>query len=194
MKTHAPAIDVPTSSVMTREVEVHHESDAGLPQLDSSTFASQLFWLALCFIALYVLMAKRLAPRIQDVLDMRSGKIASDIDRATSLREESERVKSLYEKALAEARSETQVLIAAATENVKQQATHAAQQLDKTLSRSFAEAMAAIDKARQKATADIMPHLSELTALIVEKLVHQKPTDAEVKAAIASAIKQQDHP
>ncbi|MDA0332531.1 MAG: hypothetical protein O3C30_05120, partial [Proteobacteria bacterium] len=44
---------------------------AGLPQLDISTWPSQLFWLVVLFTAGYTLMAKFVTPRIGSVLEER---------------------------------------------------------------------------------------------------------------------------
>jgi len=47
--------------------------------LDVGTFPSQLVWLALTFILLYVLMAKIALPRIGSILAERAKRIADDL-------------------------------------------------------------------------------------------------------------------
>ena len=53
-----------------------------MPQLDLSTFPSQLFWLAVVFIVLYVLMARLGLPKIGTVLAERRQRI-EEIGRAS---------------------------------------------------------------------------------------------------------------
>jgi len=56
-----------------------------MPQFDPSTYASQLFWLAVMFVALYWIVSKIAVPRIGEVLEQRARVIQDDLDRATQL-------------------------------------------------------------------------------------------------------------
>jgi F-type H+-transporting ATPase subunit b len=62
-----------------------HES-AGLPQLDTSSYPSQIFWLAVSFLLLFWLFRTKALPRVGEVLEARQDRIAADLDRATKLR------------------------------------------------------------------------------------------------------------
>ncbi|NND48972.1 MAG: F0F1 ATP synthase subunit B', partial [Rhizobiales bacterium] len=75
-----------------------------MPQLDFSTYIPQLVWLAISFIALYLLMARVALPRIATVIEERRDRIASDLDEAERSKAESEAAVAAYEAALAEAR------------------------------------------------------------------------------------------
>ena len=52
------------------------------PPFDKQNFPSQLFWLALTFIALYLLMSRIALPRISSILDARRQRIESDLAEA----------------------------------------------------------------------------------------------------------------
>jgi len=53
-----------------------------MPQLDLSTFPSQIFWLAVFFVVLYLLMAKLAIPKIERVIDERRNRVENDLDKA----------------------------------------------------------------------------------------------------------------
>ena len=81
-----------------------------MPQLDPAFFAPQLFWLAVSFIVLYVLMSRLAMPQIAGVLKQREDKIQGDLETAQRLKDETKSVIAAYEKALADARGEAQAL------------------------------------------------------------------------------------
>ncbi len=80
------------------------------PPFDPSTFASQLFWLALVFIALYVLMAKKVIPQIGGILEARAAKIAGDLAEAEKAKAETDAAIVAYEAALAAARNKANAI------------------------------------------------------------------------------------
>src|SRR3546814_1656625 len=82
----------------------------GLPQLDADTYPTQIFWLVVTFVILYLIMSKVALPRIAEVLEERQERVADDIETAERLRSEAAVVQSEYEKALAEARGKAQEL------------------------------------------------------------------------------------
>ena len=76
-----------------------------MPQFDPSTFSTQIFWLVLTFLALYLVLWKVVLPRISSVLEQRQEKIEDDLGRAEKLKAEAEEVLADYKKSLDEARA-----------------------------------------------------------------------------------------
>ena len=66
-------------------------AEAGMPQLDPTYWASQVFWLTIIFSAIYFLIAKIFVPKIKGNIDARESQIRKDIDEANSLKEEADR-------------------------------------------------------------------------------------------------------
>src|SRR3546814_6905695 len=60
----------------------------GLPQLDADTYPTQIFWLVVTFVILYLIMSKVALPRIAEVLEERQERVADDIETAERLRSE----------------------------------------------------------------------------------------------------------
>lgn len=91
----APEVDLP-------------ETQMGLPQLDATTFSSQIFWLVVAFLVLYVLMSKLALPRVSEILELRESDISNNLTRAETLQVEMEDIKASYEEALATAHADAQ--------------------------------------------------------------------------------------
>jgi len=85
----------------------------GFPPFQSENFPSQLVWLAVTFVLLYVLMSRIALPRIAGILSDRSKHIADDLAAANRFKEQSDAAHAAYEKALNDARSRAQSIAAA---------------------------------------------------------------------------------
>jgi F-type H+-transporting ATPase subunit b len=82
-----------------------HAAKPGLPQLDTTTFASQLFWFFISFAVLYFVISRIAAPKIGGVIADRAGRIKGDLDSAAQAKRDSEAAMAGYDKALADARA-----------------------------------------------------------------------------------------
>lgn len=164
-----------------------------MPQLDLSTFPSQIFWLVLTFALLYVLLARSILPRIHDVLENRQNKISHDLDRAEQLRNEAEEARQVYERALKESRSKAQSLIAESASLMEKSSAARHAELDVKLSKQLADAESTILSAKQEALGRLAPITKELTLEIVEKLTGTKPKEGDVTEAVDSLLKGHSH-
>ncbi len=76
-----------------------------MPQFDTTTFASQIFWLVVCFAVVFVFVWRIALPRISATLENRQRKISDDLARAGELADQTDEVMAAYEARLAEARA-----------------------------------------------------------------------------------------
>jgi F-type H+-transporting ATPase subunit b len=79
-----------------------------MPQLDTSTYSSQLFWLVVCFLSLYFILSYIALPKIKRVLLNREETFEEKINQASLYRETAENLLSEYEETLSQAREEAQ--------------------------------------------------------------------------------------
>ncbi|MGA8412850.1 MAG: F0F1 ATP synthase subunit B', partial [Xanthobacteraceae bacterium] len=90
---------------MAETQNAHTEVPGGkhvvFPPFNRETFASQLFWLAITFALLYLLMARFALPRVGSIIEARRSKIDSDLAAAAQLKTNAEAAMAAYEKALA---------------------------------------------------------------------------------------------
>ena len=78
-------------------------SESGMPQLNTEYFASQIFWLVISFIILYVVMARYALPKIANIIETREDIIARDVEEAENFKKESEFTEQGYLKSIKEA-------------------------------------------------------------------------------------------
>lgn len=75
-----------------------------MPQLDPSSFISQIFWLVLAFTVLYFFMSKFFVPRISQIVGSRENTVRSNLELAEKVVAEQKDIKNEIAKILEEAR------------------------------------------------------------------------------------------
>jgi len=160
------------------------------PPFDKQTFPSQLLWLALTFVALYLMMSRIALPRIGHILEDRRARIDGDLAQARRLKGESDAAIAAYEKALADARARAQALLADSRQSQTAEAEAGRKALDATLNTRIAEAERGIAATKTAALANVRDIATEAAAAIVERLIGMAPASREaVAAAVAEALK-----
>ena len=160
-----------------------------MPQLDTGTYASQLFWLLVTFVTLYYILSKLILPRITEVLENRQAHIDHDLERATTVQEEAQGVRQTYESELTQARNKAQQEITAMKERAAQDTAAQQQKVDAKLATDLAAAERRIAEASQDAMTNVAEIAAQLTGSAVERLVGLNAGSADINAAVDQAIK-----
>ena len=160
------------------------------PPFDKQTFPSQLLWLTLTFVALYLLMSRIALPRIDSILERRRARISGDLAEASRLKGLSDAAIAAYEKALADARSRAQALLNDSRQRQAAEAEAARKALDASLNARVVEAESRIAEAKSAAMVNVRGIATEAAAAIVERLIGVAPASREVvAAAVAEALR-----
>lgn len=169
-----------------------HPAEGGhgaFPPFQSETFASQLVWLAIAFVLLYVLMSKLALPRVASIIEARQKKIEGDLTEASLLKTQSDEAMATYDKALAEARARAQSI---ANETRDKQAASAAARrktLEDELNHKLLEAEKTIAATKQAAMSNVRTIAEDATRAIVERLIGSAPGEKAVTDAVTAALK-----
>jgi len=161
-----------------------------MPQFDPAFFAPQLFWLAVTFITLYVLMSTVALPKIGAVLDERQRKIDDNLAKAAQLKAEADAAVAAYEKALAESRAHAHAVIKEASERMAKQAEERNRELSAKLADQIKAGEARIAAAKQTALANVRDIAVDVAGAVVARLVGASD-QGQVEAAVGAALKEQ---
>jgi F-type H+-transporting ATPase subunit b len=167
-----------------------HAAKPGLPQLDTTTFASQLFWLLISFAVLYFVISRIAAPKIGGVIQDRANRIKSDLDSAAQAKRDSEAAMAGYDKALADARAKALKSSDELRNAVQAEINTKNDQASKQLAADTAKAEALIGEMRKNAMARVGDVAKETAAEVVAKLTGQAANPADLDAAVSAALKQ----
>ncbi|HEY4982664.1 MAG TPA: F0F1 ATP synthase subunit B [Pseudolabrys sp.] len=161
------------------------EHKGAFPPFQSQTFASQLVWLAIAFVLLYVLMAKVALPRVGAIIESRQKRIADDIADAGRLKQQSDEAVTAYEKALADARARAQVIANETRDRQAAAADARRKTLEAELNSKLVEAEKTIATTKQAAMSNVRAIAEDATRAIVERLIGLAPSEK----AVADALK-----
>ncbi len=167
--------------------EVPHKS--GFPPFQKETFASQLVWLAITFVALYLLISRIAIPRIGGIIEARDKRIAGDLAEAQRLKGDSEAALAAYEKALADARNRAQVIGGEIRDKLHAEAEENRKALEAKLNVQLAEAEKTIAATKSAAMTNVRGIAVDAAAAIVERLIGTTPPAPAVAAAVDDALK-----
>ena len=155
-----------------------------MPQLDPSTFGSQLFWLAICFISLFIVLSVLILPRIASTLSTRRNRVQDDLEAAERLRDEAASALTSYEEALADARANAVKLAQQVRLDVQGDMDKQKAELDAQIASRVGEAEARIAASRE----DAMSNIEDLAKSIVGEIV-ETVSGQSVDAYVCSMIK-----
>lgn len=127
------------------------EAKSGMPQLDPSTWANQVFWLLLTLVVIYLVLSRVALPRIAAILAERQGTISNDIAAAEELKQRAAEAEEAYNQALADARNEANGIIAATKADIQEDLDIALAKADAEIAAKTAEGEKAIAAIREGA-------------------------------------------
>jgi F-type H+-transporting ATPase subunit b len=177
---------------MAENTTAHTEVPGGhgsFPPFASDTFASQLLWLAVTFVLLYLLMSKLALPRVASIFEQRRSRIAADLADAARLKTEADNAIAAHEKALADARARAQAVASEAHAKLAAEADKSRRELEERLNARLAEAEKSIAATKTAAMTNVRSIAVEATAAIVRRLIGVTAPDKVVAEAVDDVLK-----
>jgi F-type H+-transporting ATPase subunit b len=154
-----------------------------MPQFDPTWFPSQIFWLAVIFLAFYVVLSKLVLPKLGAAIEGREKQIEGDLARAGSLKGESDAMIATYEKALAESRAKAQAVRAETEAKLAKDAAAKSAELNAALGDKIKAAEAKIAEARRAALSNVETLAAEIAVEAARKIGGISVTEADAKSA-----------
>lgn len=181
------AVLAETSTLIAQEPS-KPKDDIGFPQLNTDTYASQVFWLLISFALMYALMSKVALPRIGEVIDMRQSQRDGNLGRAEQLNNEAEKIREQYEAALADARGKAEDHIRSKEQDISEKVSAETSRFGETARKRIVTAEQGIMKAKTDALASIADISADIACDIVSKVSGVQVNKADAKKIVAAAM------
>ncbi|MDP9087101.1 MAG: ATPase [Pseudomonadota bacterium] len=161
-----------------------------MPQISQigEIYASQLFWLAIFFGAIFVVIGLGMLPKIIGTIDARDAKIAADLKSAEGAREAANTLEEDYRAAMDRSRAEAAHLAAEAKASAAKASEVHVAEADKAIGLKLDQAMQRIGEARANAMTEIEAVASQAVQEMAAKVARLVVDDATAKAAVAKEL------
>lgn len=160
-----------------------------IDQLSESWYAvSQLFWLALVFGAIFVVIGRGMLPKVEATVDARDRKIADDVSAAKAAREAADAVEADWRAKTNAARAEAQAVVAAAKSAAADKTAARLASINEANEARLAAAEAEISAARVSALAEIEAVAADAAQHLVSRLTGKAIEPEAAAAAVRAQI------
>ncbi len=161
-----------------------------MPQLDFATFPSQVFWLAVIFVLLYLLMSRVALPRVSAMIDARKARIEGDLEQAAQMKAEAEAVMAAYERSLADARAQAQATLKEAMDRFSAEAAERQRKAAETLAVQTAAAEKRIADAKAEALRGLRAVAIDVARTATQRLVGVDIDEGSAAAAVDRVMRE----
>ena len=186
IRNRLTAIAVALTAFGTAQASAAGASEPGLPQLDTATWPSQLFWLFVLFGAGYLVMAKIVTPRIGAVLEERRQTVDGDLEKARAASGDAAKIRAGYESDLEKARIEAAEFAKQAALEATKKAEAADAKIAKKLTAKVGAAEAKLAKAKTSALGNLNDVAAEAAIAAVASLAGIKASSAQARKTASS--------
>ncbi len=162
----------------------------GMPQLDfrNPLTTSQVVWLVIIFVVLYLLLSRWGLPMVGEVVERRAGTIEGDLETARRAKADADAAVEELTQATRKAHADAQAQIAASLAEAKAAAAKQAEAMNARLDAQLHQAEQQIQAARQSAMGALRQVAAETAATVVTRLTGQTPPPQTVDAAVGALV------
>lgn len=156
-----------------------------MPQLETASYISQIFWLIISFIGLWGAMSLFIVPKIEDILEQRRLKIDDYVQKAEELQKEALQSLEKYEKQIAKAREDATKKLIKSKELLHKNVVEKRAEIGEEIALKIAENQKNIELKQKEILAHVDRLSLRLCAEILKKTEIGEPKPQELQKYMA---------
>ena len=145
-----------------------------MPQLEITTYPSQIFWLVVSFLILYLIMSRIIIPRISSVIKSRESEIKNNIHISEQMYKDTEIINNEYEETKKNIENEARGIINHLKETTSKKINNSTELLKKRLEQKLEKNEQEIINKKKKVLKEIKKISLNLSEEILKKLSNKK--------------------
>tara|TARA_B100000029_G_scaffold353235_1_gene345850 strand:- start:505 stop:1083 length:579 start_codon:yes stop_codon:yes gene_type:complete len=164
-------------------------SEAGMPQLNPEFWSSQIFWLIVIFLILYLIIWKIFLPKITYNIENRKTKLANDLGEAQKLKEEAEKKLKQYNEIIENAKKEAKKIIEESKKKLDRDIENKKNEFNNEIEKELIEVEKEIKNLRKNSLSSVSKIASETSAEIVKQIIDTEVNKSNVSAIVSDLLK-----
>jgi len=166
---------------------------AGIPQLEFSSFPNQILWLVVFLLAIFIVVRMIALPRIGQIVSRREKRIKTDLEDARKLNEKIEGLESSIEETLAEAKRFSEGKAVETRNEILAMQNKALEEAEVTVRAEVAEAEKRIEAIQDEALNNIRTIANEAAVEIVNQIVPKRGILDEISGVVDAKVQGKDN-
>jgi F-type H+-transporting ATPase subunit b len=159
-----------------------------MPQFNTEFLGSLVFWSAVSFVSLLVILYRYGLPTILDILEQRERQIRDDLARAEQARTEAEARLAEYEGRLKQARTETEAILEEARRLAQRQSDDSQRRAEQQTAVMLREAQEEIRREQGRLREALRAETVALVMAVAEKVLARRLTAADDQRLIDETL------
>ncbi len=161
---------------------------AGIPQLEFSSFPNQILWLVVFLLAIFIVVRMIALPRIGQIVSQREKRIKTDLEDARKLNEKIEGLENSIEETLAAAKRFSEGKAAETRNEILEMQNKALEEAEVTVKAEVAEAEKRIEAIQDEALTNIRAIANEAAVEIVNQIVPKRGILDEISGVVDAKV------
>ena len=166
-------------------------SEAGMPQLNTEFWASQIFWLVLIFSTLYLIIWKIFLPKITYSIENRKFRIVNNLDEAQKLKENAEKKLKEYDEIIKKSKNEAKKIIEDSKKKLDRDIENKKQKFDDEIEKELATVEKEIKDLKKNSLSNIDNIATEISTEIIKQIINTEANKSNVSAIVNDITKKE---
>ncbi len=160
-----------------------------MPQIDQiDTFASQIFWLFVCFGVIYFFMARMVTPKLGGVIETRNNTIATNISDAERMKDDAVKAAAQHSSSANDTKGQAFAITQQANKEANAIYDKGLAETDNELKKHIEASEKEINMAKDKAMNELSSNVSAYVEEIVTKVAGMKADKASVDKIVKKKV------
>ena len=164
-------------------------SEAGMPQLNTEFWASQIFWLVLIFSTLYLIIWKIFLPKITYSIENRKFRIVNNLDEAQKLKENAEKKLKEYDEIIKKSKNEAKKIIEDSKKKLDRDIENKKQKFNIEIEEELKSVEKEIKDLKKSSLSNISNIAVQTSTEVIKQIIDTEVNKSNVSAIVEDIIK-----